>query len=945
MNDHVQDNKLSVIKMTQNLLQRVASSTDITPSLIRIEIDKVLSICPEWSQDLDYDEVINELTRRFSERTSHSSTIQNSEGHLDWLTSARKENWRYWLRYQQWQENTLSNSALTELDASTDKILGLLEDPKRSGAWDRRGLVVGHVQSGKTGNYTGLITKAADAGYKIIIVLAGMHNNLRSQTQIRLEEGFLGYNTFSETEDLTPIGVGLIDSDNSIRPNNATTRLNNGDFDKKTARHLGITPEERPWIFVVKKNKTVLERLLFWVNNRVADSQEAGTGKKIVTKLPLLMIDDEADNASVDTGEQYFTEEGEPDDEHEPKTINRLIRRILHAFEKKSYVGYTATPFANIFIHEKSATAAEGDDLFPSAFIESLGASSNYIGPRKMFGVNGIDGREGGLPLIHTVKDNCDKSRKSGWMPEKHKNGYVPTHNNEYDMPESLIEAVDSFFIACALRELRGQGDKHSSMLVHVTRFKNVQGVVSSQVERYKQSVSQRLKRKIGHEDFVKRLKFLWENNFKVVTKKLAEEIPELVSEDDFSWGAIENIILNVINDIQVKTINGTAKDVLDYENEVGVKVIAIGGDKLSRGLTLEGLCVSYFLRSSKMYDTLMQMGRWFGYRQGYLDLCRLYTTSDLIEWFEHIADASEELREEFEIMAESGATPMEFGLKVQSHPVLMVTSKVKMQQAKTLLLSFSGSIIETVSLHRDRSVLKRNYLAYKSMIERIGVPSDIPSQIHNNTRKNWNGAFWENISHNIVTDFLGGYVTTPESLKANSLILQEFIEVMASANELTNWSIAVIGGGEKEFDTVAGNKNINWAKRVSKKSGQPGSNYTIGRLLQSWDESIGMSTAEMDAAFKETQRVYDPSTSRAKAPPTTANGPSIRKIRGLGAEGILAKPENGLLMIYLLNPEYAELDGCEEPIVAFGISFPGSKSGKKVEYKVNNVLWNNEYA
>src|SRR3546814_7333406 len=131
---------------------------------------------------------------------------------------------RYWQRYREWLERQLSYKVVDALDASTDAILEQLEDPERKGIWDRRGLVVGHVQSGKTGNYTGLICKAADAGYKIIIVLAGLHNNLRSQTQMRLDEGFLGYETKPVSDDIRIIGVGEIDGDPAI--DRKSTRLN-----------------------------------------------------------------------------------------------------------------------------------------------------------------------------------------------------------------------------------------------------------------------------------------------------------------------------------------------------------------------------------------------------------------------------------------------------------------------------------------------------------------------------------------------------------------------------------------------------------------------------------------------------------------------------------------------------------------------------------------------
>ena len=232
------------------------------------------------------------------------------------------------------------------------------------------------MQSGKTGNYTGLICKAADAGYKIIIVLAGLHNNLRSQTQMRLDKGFLGYATGPCAGDITTIGVGEIDGDPAIRPNYVTNRTNNGDFSTSIARNLGISPEQRPWLFVVKKNRTVLTRLLQWVKNHVADTRDRETGRRLVTKLPLLLVDDEADHASVDTGEQVFDENGKPDEEHSPTAINRLVRQILNSFTRKAYVEYTATPFANIFIHERGRTREEGPDLFPSSFIVNLAAPS-----------------------------------------------------------------------------------------------------------------------------------------------------------------------------------------------------------------------------------------------------------------------------------------------------------------------------------------------------------------------------------------------------------------------------------------------------------------------------------------------------------------------------------------------------------------------------------------
>ena len=483
-----------------------------------------------------------------------------------------------------------------------------------------------------------MICKAADAGYKIIIVLAGMHNNLRSQTQIRLEEAFLGYETSPNREPGNPIGVFWEDSDPSIHPHCATTRADKGDFNASVARHFSISPEERPWLFVVKKNKSVLTKLLKWIHSRhVADATDPETGRKMVTKLPLLVIDDEADHASVDTGEQVFDAEGVPDENHQPKAINSLIRQILHSFSKSAYVGYTATPFANIFIHRGGETCLEGPDLFPQSFIKNISAPSNYVGPARVFGLRAPDGRTGGLPLSRDIKDHVSADGETGWMPPKHNKTHEPLYGGMSVVPTSLRKAICSFVLACAARVCRGQGNEHSSMLVHVTRFTDVQDAVMFQVEEEMAQMRRRLARKVDHEELIVRLHNLWNEDFVPTSQRIAEEAPEAFEEQKIpSWKEIEAVLPSVVSDIIVKTVNGNAKDALDYveHSEKGLKVIAVGGDKLARGLTLEGLCVSYFVRTTKMYDTLMQMGRWFGYRPGYLDLCRLYTTAELVKWF-----------------------------------------------------------------------------------------------------------------------------------------------------------------------------------------------------------------------------------------------------------------------------------------------------------------------
>ncbi|NMG27970.1 Z1 domain-containing protein [Aromatoleum evansii] len=943
MADTSSDNTQRVIKFVQELLLDEEDRSSITPALIAEKIDMVVAMKRSWGEGLDRDAVTDELIRRFSVWIGQDTTLSNDVGHIPWLTVDRKRDWRYWQRYRDWLEGKLSWKAVDALDQSTDTVLGFLEDPQRTDPWDRRGLVVGHVQSGKTGSYTGLICKAADAGYKIIIVLAGLHNNLRSQTQIRLDEGFLGFATNPNPEVVEYIGAGADGRDAAIRPNCATTRADNGDFNTKVAKHLAITPEQRPWLFVVKKNKTVLTRLLHWIRNHAANTHDPETGRKIVTHLPLLIIDDEADHASVDTGEQMFDENGMPDEEHQPKAINSLIRQILHAFSRSAYVGYTATPFANIFIHERGITREEGPDIFPAAFIVNLAAPSNYVGPTRVFGLTSADGRTGGLPLVREVTDHATPDGRSGWMPQGHKNGHRPRHDSPEKIPSSLVEAIDCFLITCAVRRLRGQAREHASMLIHVTRFNNVQQAVLEQVDGHLSHLRQRICRNIDADHILGRLQALWERDF-VPTSSQIPDSPPLPA-----WGDVAAQLADAVSEIDVRMINGTAKDALDYaeHNATGLKVIAIGGDKLARGLTLEGLCVSYFLRASKMYDTLMQMGRWFGYRPGYLDLCRLYTTDELIEWFGHIADASEELREEFDLMAASGATPRDYGLKVQSHPVLMVTSRLKMRAARNLLLSFSGQVLETVSLYREASRLEANLRATRRLVEAMGGPTEPnPKRSRGERIDSWTGFLWNDVPATTIIDFLGSYQTHPAAYKVNSAMLAEFVGSMARIGELTKWTVMVMGSGSGAEKELAPGYRIRMNKRTGDKA--VADRYSIGRLLDPKDEAIDLGQSEWEAALALTRaaRKPDPARLQEQKLPELPNGPSIRRIRGFGAEGVAAHPERGVLLIYTLDPKESELGLDEDtpPIVAFGISFPGSDSGVKIEYKVNNVLWEQEY-
>ena len=950
----------NVIATAQRLVKAEKDKSKITPRFITEKVRLATMIFAAESPDsVDNGKAVSILIQRFSHRIGKSTTLKDDADHIDWLTAARKRDWHYWRRYRDYLESRLSDTVVEGLNEATDDILGLMEDPKRSDPWDRRGLVVGHVQSGKTSNYTGLICKAADAGYKIIIVLAGMHNNLRSQTQMRLEEGFLGYETTVDRDPGMPIGVAEFGED--LKTNSATTRAENGDFSRAIARHFhGIAPEERPWLFVVKKQKTVLAALLHWIQTRVADTTDAVDGRRLVSKLPLLMIDDEADNASVDTGEQLFKDDGTPDKEHQPKTINSLIRQVLHAFTRKAYVGYTATPFANIFIHHKGATAKEGPDLFPRSFIISLAAPSNYVGPSRMFGRMTNDGRKGALPLSRDILDHYDPVSGSGWMPAKHKRTHVPTCSGEEGIPPSLREAIFAFVLACAARELRGQGDQHSSMLIHVTRYVDVQKHVREQIEQFVRRMRQRITRGIGAEDLLAQLRRFWEDDFLPIRDQVAELSPiEERPPEMPSWDEILAVLPDVLDDIEVRSINGTAKDALDYATRgAPLKVIAVGGDKLARGLTLEGLLVSYFVRTTKMYDTLMQMGRWFGYRPGYLDLCRLYTSPDLVEWFGHIADAAEELREEFDFMAEAKLTPEHYGLKVVSHEILTVTSPLKMRNAQSLSLTYSGSRPQTILFHRDAKIQQQNLEATDALIASLGGTwEESPKYDRDGEPDSWPGArLWRNVDVSKVIAFLGAYATHPNATSAKAAVLSEFISKMVETGKLKQWSVALLGGGNGEGDEHTFPGGIASKRFFIRKTDDPvdpdrqdPKNFSIGVLTDPKDEGIDLKDDVWRIALDLTRAVWKPDPARGrKERPNFPSGKGVREARGkLGGEA-----DRGLLLLYPLSPYFYKdkkperliVPGWSKPIMAFAIAFPASDNAIKVEYEVNLLYWMQEY-
>ncbi len=496
-------------------------------------------------------------------------------------------------------------------------------------------------------------------------------------------------------------------------------------------------------------------------------------------------------------------------------------------------------------------------------------------------------------------------------------------------------------------------------MLVHVTRFAgsaggapSVQQQVHDQIEDHVRQARQRITRGIEDTAVLDRLRDLWNREFQAKEEAIRRLHPDLCGRH-VEWDEVAAALQEALADIQLRRINGTAKDALDYiEHEgTGLKVIAIGGDKLSRGLTLEGLTVSYFLRASKMYDTLMQMGRWFGYRPGYLDLCRLYTTPELVEWFGHITDAADELREEFDLMASSGATPREYGLKVQSHSVLLVTSPMKMRTAKDLQLSFAGQMLETVAFRRDKTALETNLKAARRLIQNRGPAIVSPSRPRPGNRSHeWKDALlWEGVDAEDVAGFLSSYLAHANARKVQGPLLAEFIRGMVAVGELTSWTVAVLGGEGRPTTLAELGVAIPTIERKVESGDEEDNRYSIGRLLAPRDEAIDFDEVSWQAALEITKQAWtnDSSKRRARAEPDAPSGPAIRHVRGFGGQGCGAHPERGLLLVYPISPEpvfEADDERRQFPLIGFGLSFPGSNSGTRVVYRVTNIFWEQEY-
>lgn len=774
-------------------------------------------------------------TNPISTGISHSLVKNRSS----WLTPEREKqiegSWYYSDRYFRYLKNNgRSAKVVDETKRSSLSILKKLADPKSQTEQYVKGLVVGAVQSGKTGNFNAVINRAIDSGYVLVIVLSGIMEDLRSQTQDRIEADVIGEGGGGKkgVGERRRFGVKGDDGYKNIIQVQSITSVDK-DFGKD-AKALDHSLNAK-YVLVCKKNVSVLRNLIFWLH----DNLENGKDKH---NIPLLILDDEADNASLNN-------EGAKGEDYASK-INGHIRAILDMFQVKTYLGYTATPFANVLQDrnghsennwvvkmklkgdEEKRELGQVDNIFPDDFIELLEPPSNYVGAKNIFSTvfpieNKTDDNEK-LPLLaRTVGDHVNqfpvrvrKSDSSGiefYTQQDWENKFGFAGDGEFStykeykagtraakkddpypnaLPESLKTAIKSYILALGIRESRKQhmldsklNQIHNTMLIHVSRFTSWQNKTKAFVEAYVEELIASIKNdNPSDEDSIyTELDRLWYdeyNGYAHIIENINDYLPEGY-EDEFlipiAFDSLKNYLPNAVEGIEIKVVNSSTEgEKLDYPKNTPKKYIAIGGNRLSRGFTLEGLTINYFIRTTNYSDSLLQMGRWFGYRPGYLDCCKIFTTQDSLDKFNSTTECIEELEHEFIKMERQGKTPENFVLRVRKHPgTLKITRPSILKNAEEVSWSYQDSLEMTTQLKITKQDTEGIWQNFKN---NIAPKFDT---------KNVKGSM---ISYTLSSqDFIETILQNPNNFNDNDAhYMTRFLELANDKGYITDWTVAL---------------------------------------------------------------------------------------------------------------------------------------------------------
>ena len=786
-------------------------------------------------------------------------------------------------------------------------------------------------------------------------------------------------------------------------------------------------------VFVVKKNKTVLENLkndiATFITNQNIHDHSINSEKPSKVELPLLMIDDEADQASLDiayaeakSNENDGVSKTDAEKEAEevnPSTINLLIRSILLLFKKTTFIGYTATPFANIFART-NVVGKFGEDLFPKDFIIMLNRPKQYMGPVEVFGINTSDSSTNsmGLPITrilddvkyrdetfskyHLVKkgdgissDGIKKYQEhiadllrwnnipsdstptqvnnyikllvgkniyvgEGFLPGKHTSTFDPNDRlkelklieNKIDLPLSLKTAINSFLLACAARLLRKQEMKHFSMLIHVSRFTNVQNKLKIIIKEHLAILFAKID--AADIDLLKELENLWKTDFVPTSKAMMQNNEPYIyfSGKLHDWAEIKKKLPEVkkllldSGEPNVRVIHGEKKkaDVLnfsDYETTGGLKTIAIGGNKLSRGLTLEGLMVSYYMRASSYYDTLMQMGRWFGYRPGYADLVRVFVSAELQENYRHIATAFEELRELFvEMSLDKKNNPINFGLRVATHPKLQITNIFKMKSGERMKIKFNDTFSSTIVLFNSEVKIKENISAASNLITSIKTkPDNKLSRPYNKKEKYL--PVWVNVEAKHIINFFNSYKTHSNTTMVHSASFREYIEkTIKKSGGLKTWTVALYSNKYTNKKTKGVHELTKgfFVKPVERSAKDAVLNdYISTGAIGSGDDRF---LYLQETVFNNFKKKFD------KLPEDSDD----RKAGIKNFVKPLLRPDQGLLILYPIkfkeseetpqypNPKNIHPLNLNKYNMGFGVFFPKTDNPVEIEYALNEI-------
>jgi hypothetical protein len=646
----------------------------------------------------------------------------------------------YWTSYEQkLRDKGWSDAAIASLDEASRAVVERLSNPEQPAARQAKGLVVGYVQSGKTANFTGVSAKALDAGYRLIIILGGTLNLLRAQTQRRLDMELIGQENIlrgADPSDLDSlVGVDYVGDDadwpefvqHGGRPSTLGAfdieRLTTRDNDYKSLaqgiRALEFEKREPTLplhdpanihhaaarVLVVKKNKSVLTKL-------VKDLKQI---HGILGELPALIIDDESDQASVNTIDPKKWERGSV----ERTAINGLISQLLKLLPRSQYVGYTATPFANVFVDP-----GDVEDIFPSDFLISLPRPAGYMGVHDFHDLNSS------IPAAERTYANSQE--------KAHVRGIYESTGDR------LREAMDAFVLSGALKLYRADHGvpngpfRHHTMLVHESVRTDDHADLALRINSMWHEAG--YSSTAGHD----RLADLWNSDFARVTEARAADLPAPGSYAELRPYVSRARQLIGAGGRPVIVVNGDsdryfAQLDLDFDRTPNVWKILVGGTKLSRGFTVEGLTITYYRRTTQQADTLMQMGRWFGFRPGYRDLVRLYIgrdeqfgqkkSADLYEAFEAICRDEEVFREQlahYAVMVdgEPQVTPMQVPPLVAQHlPWIKPSARNKMFNAELVEVRSPGRPIEPAAYpFNNSSALKRNTERWRPLLDTLSA-------------------------------------------------------------------------------------------------------------------------------------------------------------------------------------------------------------------------------